>query len=385
MDYSKVIQEYIKPNFYNTLKLLNRYGFIPGGHNGPYYDQETPVRNTANFAISAAIFYKMTGDENLISALEKSGKFLLSKSAIPFDGIFYCRMNINKDLSNGLIGQSWAIDGLMAIYDVLKEDKYINRAVEIFNNIPFDYKNKLWKTKNVDGSIKDFDIAFNHQLWFAATGTEILKYSSNEDIKKKIASFFSTINKRTRVHKNGLIKHNIAINNRSHFFKIITLIKNHRRDKNMEYKENGYHLFNVYAFARIINNGVKLVFFNSKKFKKIFDYCFSDLLLNELLSNKIERDNNKCKRVVNNKYNIYGFLYNVSGFEAPYIYYSFCDLNGKRGVSPEKLLETQLDITYNCKNKDFSLNNDDYLTMNTRIYELLKLYEIRNQLDDIKC
>ena len=33
------------------LEILNENGQMPSGHNGPYFDEETPVRNNAHWAV----------------------------------------------------------------------------------------------------------------------------------------------------------------------------------------------------------------------------------------------------------------------------------------------------------------------------------------------
>ena len=37
-----------------ALKLQNPKGEMPAGHNGPYQDPETPIRNTAHWIVSFA-------------------------------------------------------------------------------------------------------------------------------------------------------------------------------------------------------------------------------------------------------------------------------------------------------------------------------------------
>ena len=41
---------------------------------------------------------------------------------------FYCRLNPEKDFSNGLIGQAWVIEALVEAHKLTKEDSYIEKA-----------------------------------------------------------------------------------------------------------------------------------------------------------------------------------------------------------------------------------------------------------------
>ncbi|MFW6015622.1 MAG: hypothetical protein ACOCRK_04230, partial [bacterium] len=166
-------------------------GFIKGGHNGPYYDEETPVRNTAHWAVIFSYYYKKTNQKRYYDAVKLCGDYLLSKEARPMNGTFFCRYNTNKDFVNGIIGQAWAIEGLVAVYDTTSDEKYIQAAREVFLMLPFDQNNKLWSVIDIDGSRKGFDMTFNHQLWFATSGVLILSKKNDSEIYKRCRCFFN--------------------------------------------------------------------------------------------------------------------------------------------------------------------------------------------------
>src|SRR5699024_2429091 len=111
---------------------IEAHGFVIGGHNGPYYDKETPVRNTSHIASVLLYYYEQTKQEKYYNAILECGNFLLSKDARPYNYTFYCRLDENKDKSNGIIGQAWAIEGLISVYKATKEIKYLNLAQKIF-------------------------------------------------------------------------------------------------------------------------------------------------------------------------------------------------------------------------------------------------------------
>jgi rhamnogalacturonyl hydrolase YesR len=172
------------------LLLLNENGYIPGGHNGPYYDKETPVRNTAHWSTIFAFLYRKTNKSEYLAAVEKCADYLMSEAARPMQASYFCRTNVNKDLSNGTIGQAWAIEGLVSAYKVTNNKAYIETAREVFLLHPFDERYKLWKVVNVDGSIRQFDMTFNHQLWLAASGTVLLAELPDAEIKSQCQMFF---------------------------------------------------------------------------------------------------------------------------------------------------------------------------------------------------
>jgi hypothetical protein len=264
------------------LLLLNENGYIPGGHNGPYYDKETPVRNTAHWSTIFAFLYRKTNKSEYLAAVEKCADYLMSEAARPMQASYFCRTNVNKDLSNGTIGQAWAIEGLVSAYKVTNNKAYIETAREVFLLHPFDERYKLWKVVNVDGSIRQFDMTFNHQLWLAASGTVLLAELPDAEIKSQCQMFFDELPNMLRTYKNGLIKHGV-LNSvtlidklRNVFDWLMYKRKSMKTGKNMLYKENGYHLFNLYAFAIIKQHFGDIPLFKLDKFKHALSYCFSN-------------------------------------------------------------------------------------------------------------
>lgn len=365
----------------NKLDELQQYGYIRGGHNGPYYDSETPVRNTAHHIIIFKYYYYKKKEKKYYDAIIKCADYLLTKEVRPLDSVFYCRTNKNKDLSNGVIGQAWAIEGLVEAFKVTKDKRYIDLAVKVFLMIPFDKYYKLWKTLNVDGSIRGFDMTFNHQLWFVTAGIQILSTYEDNEIRSRCNLFLDSINQHINTYKNGLIKHPQELkkskNGIKNFVKkIYKLTKKRNLTKKLYYKENGYHLFNVYAFALIKNHGVDLDFFKSDKFTRILQYCFSENLYEWLLEKEIKFDGNSMPHVKNDRVNIYGFPYNSPGFELPYIYKTFGDLVGGKDQFIDNIIDKQIEITYCNEKKRFNMNNEDLRTMEARLYEYIRVFDL---------
>ena len=115
--------------------------------------------------------------------------------------VFYCRKNPHKHLSNGVIGEAWAIEGLVKAYEIFKEDKYLNKAVEVFKNHPLDFDKGVWYTLNVDGSIRGINGTFNHQLWFTAAGFQILSVKDDSEIKETCDCFMKRVSKLHAVYR----------------------------------------------------------------------------------------------------------------------------------------------------------------------------------------
>ncbi|WP_155851847.1 hypothetical protein [Chitinivibrio alkaliphilus] len=77
---------------------LAQYGYILPGHNGPYKDPETPVRNTAHAAVVFHYLAQKTGEEKYAHALAQCGEYLLSSAARPMGQTFFCRKNYRRIL-----------------------------------------------------------------------------------------------------------------------------------------------------------------------------------------------------------------------------------------------------------------------------------------------
>lgn len=379
MDFEQIIEDVGQ----RYLTLLDTHGYIPGGHNGPYYDKETPVRNTAHWITTFAFLYKKTEQEQYRKAVEKCADYLLSEQARPMNASFYCRTNVNKDLSNGTIGQAWAIEGLVSAYKVTKNKKYLETARNVFLLHPFDERYKLWKVVNVDGSIRQFDMTFNHQLWFAASGAVLLLELQDEEIKRQCESFFNALPQMLRTYSSGLVKHGVLnkvtlIDKLRNVFDWSTYKrKSLKSGKTMLYKENGYHLFNLFAFALIKQFYGDISVFKTDKFRKALDYCFSDELHNSLENESRDKDINNMPKVTTDSINIYGYSYNAPGFELPYIQNVFEVSSSKSKNLVAKCLETQISFNYSSEQRCFSNNTEDEATLDARLYEFVRSLELK--------
>ena len=130
------------------------------------------------------------------------------------------------------------------------------------------------------------------------------------------------------------------------------------------------------GLARLYNNNRDHIFFKSTLMKKILYYSFSDELANELLCEKVNLDgslNNEIMNKEETKINIYGYPYNVPGFEIMYIQNTF----GEQKTYDQALnfLNTQMKITFNSTDSIFQNHCFDKVTINYRIYEFYRYLE----------
>ncbi len=330
-------------------------GAMPSGHNGPYKDPETPVRNTAHWCLIFLKAYEISDEDRFLDASIKCGSYLLSKEARPMDSVFYCRKNPKKDFANGLVGQAWTIEALVALTEITGEKKYRDLAEKVFLMHPYDKNAVAWVRKNVDGSNNGFDKTFNHQLWFAAAGG--LLSNNNPVIKEQVISFLNFLDRHLELYSDGCIKHKgkfLLIGKDKKLISFIKKIRMSREKKDyMKMKSVGYHGFNLYAFAMLKNSMPDHSFFRSKKLSRALDYAASDSFKKVLPDSK------------------YGFPYNPSGFEVAYAFETFATLNDNEIT---KWVEWQLTECFDFEqNLMIKGKTYDEATAAARIYEATRL------------
>ncbi len=58
------------------IKYLQKHDHMPAGHNGPYIDKETPVRNSAHWGMIFLKAYQLTDDKTYLDQAKKCVDFL---------------------------------------------------------------------------------------------------------------------------------------------------------------------------------------------------------------------------------------------------------------------------------------------------------------------
>lgn len=364
---SKQLYELLVSTASKSLELKDRnYAYFSPGHNGPYKDPETPVRNTAHWCITFLKVYEITGNKNFLDAANKCGEYLISKEARPMESVFFCRKNPEKDFANGLVGQAWAIEALVELYKTTSDSKYIELAKDIFLLHTYDKKYGAWIRRNVDGSFNDFDRTFNHELWFAAAGGMLAEY--NDEIKAQVSHFMNILEGHFEIYRDGCIRHKgmFLLKSREEVLKRVArkIFESPGSRKYMRMKSVGYHGFNLYAFALLKKVFPKHSFWNSTKFKKALAFAASDHFKKELSDSK------------------YGFPYNPPGFEMAFAFQEFNYLSEKE-IS--EWVSWQLKTCYNFETNLMTEGGTfDKETAAARIYEAtrLKNYTLKLSVDE---
>lgn len=342
-------------------------GSFPPGRNGIYGDPETPVRNTAHWAITLFRSFELTGERRFAEAADRAVAYLLSAAARPMGATFYCRTNPNKDMCNGLIGQAWAIEALAVAGGGLAVPNSEAVAREVFLLHPFDPNTGLWRRVNVDGSRGTFDLTFNHQLWFAAAGA--LLSNGTPVVGERVSRFLDGVSGGLlRLSSAGRIRHEIP-----HPWLAERTGARIRRlrdgglkgtTKKMAHKEIGYHAFNLYGLAMLRECVPSHSVWSHPVIARALAYT----------------DSEEFERGLEG--NVFGYTYNPAGFEVAYAVQVF-----DAAPSPREAawwVQQQLLHTYDVDGQPLADGvNDDLLTLTARLYEATRLTDVEVGADAV--
>lgn len=356
----------------HKLSEISELGYAREGNNGSYFCEDTPVRNSAHWCVSYSILYNLTGDSRYIEGARILADYIVREQRKNANGTVKCMVGNKYDSINGLIGQAWAIEGLIETAKVLNDDTYYNVAEEIFLSQKFRHDVGYWERIDINNNNLGFDPVFNHQLWFAASGVLICSYKEDELIHKQLDRFMEKCSDHFRIRKSGLICHygNINKMNIKAFVKKVlgvispNLLKRRWPDKFSPYAyEASYHLFNLYGFALIEKYLPGYSFFQKDAFR---------------IALKIGLDIERINKYVNVNTHGYSYAKFSYGYNSPAFEYGFVEkvfTNNYTEPINRKLWNIQMEYCYSKDRELFSNNNDDPETLTARVYEFLRLFQ----------
>lgn len=347
-----------------ALLLQSENGSFPSGHNGPYFDIETPLRNTAHYLFLLSALYIKTKDERYKIAGQKAADYFFSKEARPFNQTFFLRNKNEKDKCNGLIGQAWVIEALINASIAFNRDDYYRLADEIFFLHPWDENLNIWKRVETDGSVLAFDVTFNHQLWFAAAGSMLYK---SDLARFRVSKFLNNVLSNLELYKDGVIFHASTMGTFKNYFlsdrrcfllELKRRIFNKVRFKKLYLKSVGYHAFNLYALSILFKSFPDAAIWSNPKLKYVIEMRNNKSFLDALNSSE------------------FAYKYNVSGLEMAFAVETFI----KNDQEVKVWLNKQLALTYLNDANALVKGAFDKNTAMSRVYEITRLeqdYEIQ--------
>jgi len=357
-------------------------GSLPSGHNGPYFDKETRVRNTAHWAITLCKAHNLSRDPRFQKHALLAQKYLLSEETRPRRASFACRRSRIKDCCNGLIGQAWVSEALTVLADYFGSTTALDVACEVLLHHEYDKKVHLWHTYDVNGQSKTIDRTFNHQLWFAAVAYMVGNRLRNSTLINRARDFFQHLNETMALLEPGLIHHEIPSRIRLRSLPFPSKLRpyifgsisdiffglsgpqtenwrtkvTHIRQRSIEYLP-----FNLHGFALAYDESRDEDWWEDPWLQKVLRAAFG----------YIEKERYYQEPCATG----YGWPYNPIGFEVAYALYVFQDLLGVDG-SIENLrpwVKRQIGNNWDPARGLVERNTDDPAVLSARLYEATRL------------
>lgn len=355
------------------LDLQDESGAMPAGHNGPWNDEMTPVRNTAHWTIIFLKVYEITGEMRFLEGAKQCLAYITSSEARPHGATFFHRKAPEKDSCNGLIGQAWTIEALTVAAGALDEPDLVQLAAVVFSLHPFDDTVALWKTVDNNGSNLGTHMTMNQQVWFAAAGSLLAQNDVCPNaVRQKVSAFLDELATVFATYDSGLIRHHLKprrnLRKQAHIQlqnvrqrrvpKPIVRLYRPGTSRSLREKAIGYHSFNLYGLSLLYESFPDHSFWTHDAFTEALDYAQSKSYFEALEENP------------------YGYPYNVSGIELSYAYHTFSV--GDDDVI-RSLVAKQLSRHFDDEDGLLSRRTPDSMTLAARLYEATRLPNI--QLD----
>ena len=145
----------------------------------------------------------------------------------------------------------------------------------------------------------------------------------------------------------------------------------------MQYKEEGYHYFNMYGFAILHEVFHNHSFFSCNKFKRALRYTLNLDNLHLLDSRSPMEDRTGLAQKYKPTTNLYAYGYNSPAFELPYIIKTFAPEKLTSNLI-QKLWDSQVNETGSGSDL-FAKNTEDAVTLQARIYEFIRMLELEEK------
>jgi hypothetical protein len=192
-----------------ALRLQAQDGSFPAGHNGPRRQKETPLRNTGYWLITLLRAFQWTGESKFRKSATLAAGYLLSEVHRPGRATFLHRTSRAVDQCNGLIGQAWTLEALLAAAEQLESEEHFALAQHVFDLHPFDEEKGLWHSVEVDGEDQGICQTLNQQIWFAAMGSRLAQTSGGSGTAK-VNRFQQRLAEHLGLDGTGLIIHRLS-------------------------------------------------------------------------------------------------------------------------------------------------------------------------------
>lgn len=341
-------------------------GPLPGC-NGPHGDPETPLRNTAHWAILFCRLHELTGGSSYRRAANRLVDRIADDEAVAAGRVPVLRTSPHEDKANGIIGAAWLIEALAHASIALERPALAAIGARLAGFFPFDRARGLWCTREPDRRVLGVDGTLNHQIWFAMAAAMLpaLPASLDEAIDAFVASLPDHLGTdgalphpvaSTRLDERRLAQLTAPLFNVPFAGAIIDRLPGqrgqaHGRLARMYWeKETGYLIFTLNGLARLESAGRSLASIRPRLARAY-----------AMLSDRRFGMKFSTSR--------WAFGYNPPGFEFPIVARAF-GAAGDLDHFGAALYREQLERTFDPATDTFSRGTADAATLTARLYSL---------------
>lgn len=337
--------------------LQTESGAMPPGHNGPWGDIQTPLRNTGHWLITFLRAHRISGDERFLVAASRTLGYLQLPIHRPAGAAFRHFSSGSRPPGNGLIGQAWTLEALAEAGTSFNRADLMDRAAEVFLLHQFDEGLGLFHTLDIDGCDGGINPTVNQQIWFAAAGT-MIRAASSPEILRRVDRFLDQLPRHLTVDRTALLRHSLnpwSLWRQQPRDAIRRWLARLRHPGLETLRSIGYHAFFLYGLALLRRYSPQHSLWDSPQLRSSLNFIRSDRYASGLVANP------------------FAFRYNPVGFEVPFVYEAF-------GAGPSGEGDVWLRRQAACMAAEATRAGRDPLsdtaTLAARIYEVTRLSDL---------
>jgi hypothetical protein len=337
---------------------------MPPGHAGPWGNAETPVRNTGHWLITFLKAREISGDERYAEAARRACDYLHGVEARPGGATFWHwhRREPPGGGPNGLIGQAWTLEALLAAADRLGHEASLALAARVARLHPFEADVGLWRAVEVDGRILRLNLTLNQQLWFAAMTGTVAARTGDAVLSARVGRFLDRLPRHLRTDRAGLIGHVVATRGlgRGRPRELVAVLRQAWRARwSPPDLPVGYHAFNLVALARLRGLSPDHECWRASVIGAAVRYARSAAYEDALATSR------------------FAYGYNPVGFEVPF---GVDGLEGMPAAEQARWATRQVARCYDFERAAMIRRAPDPLTLAARLYEATWLPDLPLQL-----
>ena len=331
------------------LRQQGRDGSMPPGHNGPWGDRETPLRNTGNWLHLFLWAYERSGSRALRRGVEGASRYLLDGSHRPAKGAFLHLPERARQEGNGLIGQAWTLAALFDAYRILAWDELAANAHAVLRRHAFDTRLGLWQTMDLPGKALGVNPTLNQQIWFAAAALRDPR--PDQETNRRIRRFLECLPAHVRLSRSGRIGHWIHPKSMWRRFPMgwrAFLASLPARKASGRERSVGYHAFVLYGLSLLVERTFAGEPWDQQSIRRGMKYGRSPGYRRDLQGNR------------------FAYGYNPTGIEMAHAELCFPEEAANHG---EDWIQIQFGHTYDLETARMVRNSVDPATLAGRLCE----------------